>query len=56
MAVPFYDYVEDRDQLLEYAEKKGEVGLKAYRDKVNRVSLDGKPIASPEADIGVVLS
>ncbi len=49
MAVPLYDYVEDRDLLVKSANKKGEAGLKAYRDKVNRVSLDGKPIASPEA-------
>jgi len=48
MAVPLYDYIEDRDLLVKSANKKGEEGLKAYRDKVNRVSLDGKPILSPE--------
>ncbi|HEY54315.1 MAG TPA: pyridoxamine 5'-phosphate oxidase family protein [Caldilineae bacterium] len=47
-AVPLYDYVADRDLLVKTAKKKGEAGLKAYRDKVNRVSLDGKPIYSPE--------
>jgi hypothetical protein len=51
MAVPYYDYVDDRDLLVKSAEKKGEAGLKAYRDKVNRVSLDGKPIFSPEVEI-----
>ena len=51
MAVPLYDYVEDRDLLVKSAEKKGEAGLKAYRDKVSRVSLDGKPIYSPEAEL-----
>ncbi len=50
MAVPLYDYVEDRDLLVKSANKKGEAGLKAYRDKVNRVSLDGKPIDSPETE------
>ena len=50
MAVPLYDYVEDRDLLVKSAEKKGEAGLKAYRDKVNRVSLAGKPILSPETE------
>jgi hypothetical protein len=46
-AVPLYDYVEDRDLLVKSAEKKGEARLKAYRDKVNRVSLDGKTIDMP---------
>lgn len=50
MAVPLYDYIEDRDLLVKSANKKGEVGLKAYRDKVNRVSLDGIPIHSPEVE------
>ncbi len=48
-AVPLYEYIEDRDLLVKSANKKGEAGLKAYRDKVSRVSLDGKRIYSPEA-------
>ena len=42
MAVPFYDYVEDRTQLSEWAEKKGEEGIKEYWRDNNDTSLDGK--------------
>jgi hypothetical protein len=41
--VPLFNYVGQRDLLVEWAEGKGEKGLKAYRDSRNRVSLDGKP-------------
>lgn len=43
-AVPFYDYLGEREQLLRWAEKKGDDGLKRYWAEKNRVSLDGKPI------------
>ena len=43
MAVPFFDYLEERDQLKNWAIKKGEVGLKKYWKQKNQVSLDGKP-------------
>ncbi len=43
MAVPFFDYVEERDQLKNWAIKKGEEGLKEYWLQKNQVSLDGKP-------------
>lgn len=42
-AVPFFDYVEDRPTLLEWAERKGEEGLKDYRAEKNALSLDGLP-------------
>ena len=43
MGVPFFDYVEERGQLKNWAITKGEEGLKEYwRDK-NQESLDGKP-------------
>jgi hypothetical protein len=42
-AVPRYDYRGDRDTLVEWAERKGEDGLRAYREKNNRHSLDGLP-------------
>ncbi len=43
MAVPLYDYVGEREQLNTWAAKKGKEGLKAYWEKKNSVSLDGKP-------------
>ena len=44
MARPIYDYIEEREQLKNWAVKKGEEGLKEYWQEVNQVSLDGKPI------------
>ncbi len=43
MAVPFYDYAGEREQLIDWAEKKGADGLEAYWLEKNQVSLDGKP-------------
>jgi len=43
MAVPIYDYIEEREQLKNWAVKKGEEGLKEYWQEANQVSLDGKP-------------
>ncbi|MCX5043816.1 pyridoxamine 5'-phosphate oxidase family protein [Aldersonia sp. NBC_00410] len=42
-AVPRMDYVQDRDVLDLWAEKKGAEGLAEYRADRNRVSLDGLP-------------
>ncbi len=43
MAVPFFDYVGEREQLNQWALKKGEAGIERYwRDK-NQASLDGLP-------------
>ncbi|WLQ16542.1 pyridoxamine 5'-phosphate oxidase family protein [Hahella aquimaris] len=42
MAVPFYDYVEDRELLKNWAAKKGDEGIKDYWKQKNEVSLDGK--------------
>lgn len=43
MAVPYFDYLGERDDLSRWAEKKGDDGIADYwRDK-NQVSLDGKP-------------
>lgn len=42
MAVPLFDYVEEREQLKNWANKKGEEGIKAYWEKRNQVSLDGR--------------
>jgi len=43
MAVPFFDYVEERELLKNWATKQGEEGLKEYWQKKNQESLDGKP-------------
>jgi hypothetical protein len=45
MAVPYFDYAGDRDDLNRWAENKGEDGLRRYRQEKNAVSLDGKPCA-----------
>jgi len=42
-AVPYYDFKEDRKTLHNWAEKKGEEGIRDYWDKNNRNSLDGLP-------------
>jgi len=43
MAVPLYDYVEERQQLNNWASKKGAAGIKKYWLEKNQLSLDGKP-------------
>ena len=42
-AVPEYAYQGDRKALLNWAEKKGEEGLEAYRQANNTQSIDGLP-------------
>ena len=41
-AVPFMDFVSERDTLKKWAEKKGEDGIKDYWSATNAISLDGK--------------
>ncbi|MDX2228136.1 MAG: pyridoxamine 5'-phosphate oxidase family protein [Leptolyngbyaceae cyanobacterium bins.349] len=43
LGVPLLDYAGQRQELVAWAEKKGEPGLKAYWDQKNRVSVDGLP-------------
>lgn len=43
MGVPLFDYQDDRDGLVKWAEKKGASGLQDYRHQKNRVSIDGLP-------------
>ena len=43
MGVPFYDYVGEREQLNEWARKKGDKGIKEYWKEKNQESIDGKP-------------
>jgi hypothetical protein len=45
-AVPFFDYIGERDELNAWAMKKGEEGLRLYRQQKNTLSLDGKVIPS----------
>lgn len=43
MAVPYLSYTGDRALLNEWAAKKGEEGLRQYREDKNQLSLDGIP-------------
>jgi hypothetical protein len=43
MAVPCFDFAGERRQLNEWAEQKGEAGLRRYWEEKNQLSLDGKP-------------
>lgn len=43
MAVPLFDYVGDRSKLNDWADKKGDEGIKQYWQDKNQVSLDGYP-------------
>lgn len=40
--VPFFEYQGERNRLLEWANQKGEEGIKEYWQSRNRLSLDGK--------------
>lgn len=41
MAVPYYDYVGEREQLTNWAIKQGEKGIEEYWAKKNQTSIDG---------------
>ena len=41
--VPLHDYVGERDTMDKWATSKGPEGLETYREKHNRVSMDGLP-------------
>jgi len=43
MSVPFFDYIEEREQLSKWAMKKGDEGIRDYWQENNQISLDGKP-------------
>ena len=42
-AVPLMDLVDERDRLIEWAEKKGHDGIEAYWGTKNAASIDGLP-------------
>jgi len=41
--VPLYEYVGEREKLIEWADRKGLDGIRTYQDKNNLVSIDGLP-------------
>lgn len=43
MSIPFFDYKEERNQLNDWAIKKGEDGIKDYWLEKNEFSIDGIP-------------
>ncbi|HEX4414200.1 MAG TPA: pyridoxamine 5'-phosphate oxidase family protein [Lacipirellulaceae bacterium] len=43
MAVPRYEFQQQREELIQWARKKGDEGLKDYRREKNVVSIDGLP-------------
>ncbi|MEH6457794.1 MAG: pyridoxamine 5'-phosphate oxidase family protein [Cocleimonas sp.] len=43
MGVPLFDYSEEREQLKDWATKKGDEGIKDYWQKKNELSIDGIP-------------
>jgi len=45
--VPLLRYAGERTRLLEWAQRRGEDGLAAYRDEHNAVSIDGLPALDP---------
>lgn len=47
-AVPLFDFVEQRDLLVNWAQKQGEERMKAYRREKNALSIDGLPTGLSE--------
>ncbi len=43
MGVPFFEYTGEREQLNDWATRKGDQGIRAYWSEKNQISLDGKP-------------
>lgn len=43
MSVPFFDYLGEREQLNNWAEKKGQDGIAKYWAEKNQLSIDGLP-------------
>ena len=41
--IPLYEFVEDRKQLIDWAERKGGDGINAYWHDKNQTSIDGLP-------------
>ena len=43
MSIPYFDFKEERLQLDDWAQKKGEEGIKEYWKEKNELSIDGIP-------------
>lgn len=43
-AVPVYELKEERRKLVEWTQKRGEDGVRDYHQKMNQVSIDGRPV------------
>ncbi|WBX71271.1 pyridoxamine 5'-phosphate oxidase family protein [Tenacibaculum retecalamus] len=41
MSIPFYEYKEERNELLSWAEEKGDTGIEQYWEDKNKISIDG---------------
>ncbi|MGL1934010.1 MAG: pyridoxamine 5'-phosphate oxidase family protein [Fibrobacterales bacterium] len=41
MSIPFYEYQDERTMLTDWAEGKGEEGMRRYWEEKNKLSLDG---------------
>jgi len=50
-AVPYYEYIGERELLNNWATKQGEDGIKKYWEKKNKISLDGKQTFIMEKNI-----
>ncbi len=51
MAVPFFEYIGEREQLNNWAIKKGDQGIREYWNETNQISLDGKPTHIMEKNV-----
>lgn len=51
MAVPFFDYIEEREQLTNLSIKQGEQAIKEYWKEKNQFSIDGKATNIVEKNI-----
>lgn len=43
MSIPYFDYVGEREELTDWAVKKGETGIAEYWSEKNQYSIDGLP-------------
>jgi|SRR5215469_4710139 len=48
--VPIYRYEGERKQLIDWAQRKGTLGLAQYRSEINHSSIDGLPGLRTESD------
>ena len=43
MSIPYFDYVGERELFNDWAEQKGEEGIRKYWAEKNKVSIDNQP-------------